>query len=120
MESEKVPFKDVKLIHVEFAEARWTSWDEYLQMIGQPKRGTRHGLHYTNYVQATQAALDGQGLMLGWRSITETMEKEGRLIPMYGKAVPSKDSFVLVRKYGSRRSKSVDLLATWLLKIAKC
>ncbi|CDX38075.1 LysR substrate binding domain protein [Mesorhizobium plurifarium] len=114
-----IPFDNVTLIHVEFNDSRWTSWDEYLQMTQRPKRGIRNSLHFTNYVQAAQAALDGRGLMLGWRSITYDMEREGRLVPMYGDAVAAKDSFVLVRKFDSR-NKSVELLAGWLIEKAKC
>ena len=108
------PFEDVPLIHVEFSDSRWTTWDEYLQMAGRPRRGIRSGLHFTNYVQAAQAALDGRGLMLGWRSISYDMEREGRLVPMLGETLAANDGFVLVRKFGPR-SKSVDLLAHWLL-----
>ena len=115
IQDENIPFEDVPLIHVEFSDSRWTSWDEYLQMAGRPKRGTRGGLHFTNYVQAAQAALDGRGLMLGWRSISYDMQREGRLVPIHGAAIQSNNSFTLVRRFGSR-SKSVDLLAAWLLE----
>ncbi len=57
----------------------WAGWHEYFR-----KRRMRHspltGETFDNYVQAVQAALDGRGLMLGWRSVTGRLEHEGSLV----------------------------------------
>ena len=65
------------LIHVRTVEARhWEGWTDYLVRRDLPKpRGPSH--IFDNYVQAVQAALDGRGLMLGWRSITDTLVADG-------------------------------------------
>jgi len=115
---ENLPLEDLTLIHVEYNDNRWTSWDEYLQRIGQPKRGSHHGLSFTNYVQATQATLAARGIMLGWRSIIHTLIKEGKLVPIFGPEIIARDSFFLIRKF-DRRSNTVDLLASYLLEKGK-
>ncbi|MCX2721231.1 LysR substrate-binding domain-containing protein [Roseibium salinum] len=65
------------LIHVRSPHAHhWASWPEYFaaRELGRP-----HGPMqvFDNYIQAVQAALDGRGVMLGWRSITESRVQDG-------------------------------------------
>jgi len=76
-----VPPDAVSLLHVRTAEASWVTWEDYFRAIGRPpvRRG---GQTFTNYVQTTQAALEGHGLMLGWRSIT------GELVPRASSSPP--------------------------------
>lgn len=70
------------LIHVRTREANdWPGWQEYLAAkgMGDPV-GPRQT--FDNYVQATQAALDGQGILLGWLSINAGMLSDSRLRAM--------------------------------------
>src|SRR3546814_10367351 len=67
------PLAAAPLIHVESRDARWTPGEVYLRKLGLARGTARSGsrdLRFTNYVQATQAAPAGRGVMLGWRSIT--------------------------------------------------
>lgn len=75
------------LIHVRGAgrDLR-TGWGEYLKRAGLG-RSKGVGQSFDNYVQAVQAALDGRGLMLGWRSITGALVADGTLTPWPGGAV---------------------------------
>ncbi len=67
------------LIHVRNPyNPHWTSWDEYLRKRALPHRRSV-GPNYNNYVQASQAALTGRGLMLGWKSITGASIDDGIL-----------------------------------------
>lgn len=56
----------------------WAGWSDYLRAndIARPKRAMQV---FDNYVQAVQAALNGHGVMLGWRSITSTLVTDGAL-----------------------------------------
>lgn len=67
------------LIHVRSPHNQhWAGWEDYLTAKGitRPRSG---GQSFNNYVQAMQAVIDGRGLMLGWRSITERAVNEGSL-----------------------------------------
>lgn len=75
------------LIDVRSAQSRhWAGWTDYLAATG---RGRPRGevQIFDNYVQAIQATLDGRGLALGWRSITEALVREGALMRWPGGAV---------------------------------
>jgi DNA-binding transcriptional LysR family regulator len=58
-----------RLIHVTVTDPDWLDWEQYFNRIGHDTRGLSGGLRFSNYVQAIQAALTGDGIMLGWRSV---------------------------------------------------
>lgn len=103
----------VALLHVRSAETSWVTWPDYLRATGQPVlRGT--GQTFTNYVQTTQAALDGMGMMLGWRSITGALVASGALVPAGGPVFRPPDAFYLVIR-NKRGGAATEVFARWLL-----
>ena len=108
----EVPPEAVSLLHVRSAEASWLGWPDYLRAIGRPAV-RREGQVFTNYVQATQAALEGHGMMLGWRSITGELQAAGQLLPAGLPAITPRDAFYLVtpRKRGRPPAEA---LSDWL------
>jgi len=68
------------LIHVRSPQnPGWVGWGDYFPAMGLMRRDLR-GAVFDNYVQAVQAATDGRGLMLGWRSITQALVDDGALV----------------------------------------
>ena len=101
------------LLHVNVEEAAWLSWRDYAQAQGLAElRGK--GRHFTNYVQATQAALAHQGVMLGWESITGELVREGRLIELSAPALTPDDAFYLVTAPRAAGHRAARQLAEWL------
>ncbi|MFC2967771.1 LysR substrate-binding domain-containing protein [Acidimangrovimonas pyrenivorans] len=74
--------REATLIHVRVPQSYgWAGWPEYLAARGHIRpRGQKQV--FDNYIQAVQAALDGRGVMLGWRSITAALVAEGRLVDL--------------------------------------
>ena len=108
-----VPPGAVALLHVKSAEASWTTWPEYLRATGQsPLQG--NGRTFTNYVQTTQAALDGLGMMLGWRSITGALVASGDLVAAGLPVFLPGDAFHLAVR-NKRGSEATETFALWLL-----
>lgn len=106
------------LLHVKSREASWLGWEDYLSLhaMGANKEV---GRHFTNYVQATQAALQGQGVILGWKSNTADLLKEGRLVTFGAPQYKPKEAFYLVQKASSRPRAAVKQIADWLISVAK-
>jgi LysR family glycine cleavage system transcriptional activator len=102
------------LIHVDVDDERWTPWPTYLKATGMPVGTNRRGLRFTNYVQATQAALDGRGVMLGWRSITGDLIREGRLVRVVHAPLVPSDAFYLVAAHRPRSAAACATVASWL------
>ena len=73
------PIWSAPLIHVRNPHTQhWAGWEVYLSAKGMPAP-KQAGHSFNNYVQAMQAAMDGRGLMLGWRSITAGAINDGTL-----------------------------------------
>lgn len=106
------------LIHVDVEDANWLSWRGYLRATGRAGSG-RPGLRFTNYVQATQAALGGQGVMLGWRSISGDLVKEGRLISLADQSHRPPEAFYLVAARRPRSEAASQAVAAWLIEAAE-
>lgn len=93
---------EVPLLHVRVAEASWLSWSRYLTWAGLPEPAGPDRT-FTNYVQATQAAMAGQGVLLGWESITSGLVTEGHLTPTgHPTMVPSDGYYLISRGEGGR------------------
>lgn len=102
----------VSLLHVRSAEASWLTWSDYLAATRQaPVRGG--GQVFTNYVQATQAALEGHGMMLGWHSITGALVAEGALVSAGLPALRPRDAFFLAMRH-KKTGEATERFALWL------
>ncbi|HEV7416261.1 LysR substrate-binding domain-containing protein [Tianweitania sediminis] len=102
------------LIHVDVDDESWTRWATYLRAIGQLPDNRRPGLRFTNYVQATQAALSHQGVMLGWRSITGDLVKQGRLVVLSEPHYRPGSAFFLVAAHRPTHQRASQTVAAWL------
>jgi DNA-binding transcriptional LysR family regulator len=111
-----VPPASVSLLHVRSAEPSWVTWPEYLRATGQPAVRTG-GQTFTNYVQTTQAALEGHGMMLGWRSITGALVASGTLVSAGLPVLAPRDAFHLVVR-SKRGGEASETFARWLLSHA--
>jgi len=108
-----VPPAAVSLLHVTSTEASWVTWADYLRSTGQP-RERRGGQTFTNYVQATQAALEGHGMMLGWRSITGALTASGQLVSAGLPRLATPNAYHLVAR-NKRGSQAAETFAGWLI-----
>lgn len=102
------------LIHVRSPAAHhWEGWPDYLQRKGMGRpRGTAQ--IFDNYIQAVQAALDGRGLMLGWRSITESLVQDGSLASWPDGDCDFGTAYFLTVTQGSAARLSVVAFRQWL------
>jgi DNA-binding transcriptional LysR family regulator len=107
------------LIHVDVEDERWLTWGHYLATTGASARQKTDGPRFTNYVQASQAALGGQGIMLGWHSITGDAVKDGHLVTIVDEPLIPTDSFFLVLSPSlSARAPQRQMFADWLIDSA--
>jgi LysR family transcriptional regulator, glycine cleavage system transcriptional activator len=90
--AEGIDLDRAPLLHVNADDTEWVTWPHYLQASGYDPNLTR-GRQFTNYVQATQAALDSQGIMLGWKSITGALVSEGKLVDFNGRPMAPQNSY---------------------------
>ncbi|WP_192843828.1 LysR substrate-binding domain-containing protein [Aureimonas sp. D3] len=106
-------FSRATLLDVERPDECWPQWQDYLHMAGH--RGTHCPVRtFDNYVQATQAAIAGMGIMLGWVSNSEDLLRDGRLVEYRDTPLIPEDAFFVVAPLDRRSKLSARLLADHL------
>jgi LysR family transcriptional regulator, glycine cleavage system transcriptional activator len=114
MAAEDMQLDRATLLHVNADDPAWIGWPTYLRSL-KLSEARAPGRRFTNYVQATQAALDGQGVMLGWKSITGDLVRDGRLVELDTAPLIPSDAFYLVSTAAIAERPSAKLLADRLL-----
>ena len=60
--------------------ARWLSWQDWFAHHGIRRDARRDDLTFDSYQLVLQAALQGQGVALGWTPLVDDMLADGRLV----------------------------------------
>lgn len=107
------------LIHVRAGgAAHWAGWSDYLAARGLPK-ATGTVQVFDNYIHAVQAALDGRGIMLGWKSITRRFVKDGAMIELENGQIDLNTSYFVTTARSSGHKQPVANFVSWLQTIAQ-
>lgn len=106
------------LLHVDSSETCWLTWPQYLAHIGMVRGDAALGRRFSNYVQATQAALAGQGVVLGWHSNAGDLIREGRLVPLCPTPYYPSEAFYLVAPHRQNTAASQHF-SDWLLSFTQ-
>jgi LysR family transcriptional regulator, glycine cleavage system transcriptional activator len=94
----------------------WTVWLETMQLPGLKPAGS---LRFSQYDQAIQAAIDGQGVALGTSPLVRQLIKQGRLIaPLAKKFESSRAYYLVIAPDAAERPEAKDF-ASWLMRQAK-
>jgi LysR family glycine cleavage system transcriptional activator len=112
--AESIGLNNAPLIHVRSPKTHhWAGWPDYFKHRGLG-RHSGSGQFFDNYVQAVQAALNGRGLVLGWRSITEAFVAEGALVSWPDGAVDLGTGYHATLSPAGARKSATQLFLTWL------
>ena len=70
------------LLHMDDRDPRWLDWPRWCQLAGlsAPPRSAR--FHYNNYPLLLNAAIEGNGLALGWHGLIGPLLEEGTLVAL--------------------------------------
>lgn len=94
-------------------EEGWLGWPEWMRAAGAPARPLRLN-RINSYSIAVEAALDGQGALLGWHSMVGGLLEAGRLARLTEAETASPGAYFLVRRADRPLSAEAQLLGTWL------
>lgn len=82
------------LIHLDGPE-RWFSWPSWMQAVGWPWRPGVEGLHVNTFTLAIEAAMAGQGVVLGWLGLVDGLLESGLLVPATSRVAASEAGYIL-------------------------
>jgi len=106
------------LIYVDVSDPSWPDWTTYFENLGVTSPSRSKGSHFSNYVQAVQATLAGEGIMLGWRSVVGDLVSSQQLVAAVDAPVKLTSGYhVLVSRQSKTKRTTIDFVA-WLRKIA--
>ena len=104
-----------RLIHLEEPFRPRPTWSDWFEALGVRYHDDGEGLRLNDYALALQAALEGQGVTLGWRHVTAGLVSSGLLVRVVPEAYDSGYGFYLAWPRSRRLSRNAERVRDWLL-----
>lgn len=106
------------LIYVQTTDPRWLGWDYYFDFFDVSNADQADGSYFSNYIQAVQATLSAEGIMLGWQSVIGDLVSNQQLVAAVDASIElSSGYYVLVSRQAKAKAILVDFVE-WLQKTA--
>jgi LysR family glycine cleavage system transcriptional activator len=107
------------LLHQEDPRASWLEWNLWLHAHGLRDLKPAGALHFSQYDQLVQAAVNGQGVALGRLPLLRRTLRDKQLVTPFRKSVASACGYYLVRSARSTGKRDVSEFESWLRQEAK-
>lgn len=107
---------ELPVLHLEERYNRrfdWWQWFRHVE-VDVPKRIP--GVISNDYSLILQAALDGQGVALGWHHIVGSLVDQGRLVRLAAEAATTADPFVILTRGQPSPESGAQALRRWLVE----
>jgi DNA-binding transcriptional LysR family regulator len=102
------------LITNDVDDPTWTGWTEWLAAFSVKAPKKTLGLRCSFYTEAIYAALNGQGIALGWKRLVEDLLVQKRLVRVTNAAVKTRNAYFVVVPKRQRHKQAASLFVTWL------
>ena len=96
-------------------DGKLPNWDSWLKSVGADHVDTSSGPRFNQPDHALQAAIDGAGVVLGWRRLAENDIAAGRLMQPFKLELPLDLAFYLVYPEAYENRPEVSTFREWLL-----
>lgn len=118
---ENGPFESVAalhradLIHVDPVDAHWYDWPRFFRELDATPTAPLGGKRFNNYVQAVQATVAGEGIMLGWIGVTGQIGADNSLVPAISESVDPKSGFYVCTAGDRTVRPAVSAFVDWVI-----
>ena len=92
------------------------NWNTWLQAAGARGVDASRGPRFSQPDLALQAAVDGAGVVLGWRYLAASDLAGGRLVQPFSLTLPLRSAFYLVYPEANEARRKIMAFREWLLK----
>lgn len=93
----------------------WLHWDYWLKAQGLEQRKPKGYLHFNQYDQVIQAAVEGHGVALGRLALLLPMLKDGRLVARMDQRLQVDDNGYWLMQAPGKQREEVAVFRDWLL-----
>ncbi len=104
-----------RLIHLEEPHRPAANWKDWLRSAGVNAAVANRGLLINDYVLVIQAVMEGQGIGLGWRHLTERLVSSGLLVQVTGHVMRPDAGFHVAWPRNRELSDSARKVRDWLV-----
>lgn len=102
------------LISYDTEDPSWTGWDEWLAAFSMTPPKRLSGMRCSFYTEAIYAALNGQGIVLGWRRLVQNLLDQKALVRVTGQSIATRNGYFVVAPPRSARNERVREFVAWL------
>ncbi|NVK39892.1 MAG: LysR family transcriptional regulator [Oceanospirillaceae bacterium] len=108
------------LLQLEAAyDAKWFNWSRLFALLGIDARPREPALVFNNYTLLLQAAIAGQGAVIGWLPMVDSMLESGLLVPVIPQRTSSDCGYYLVLPATKSILPIVQQFSDWLINESK-
>lgn len=90
-------------------------WEPWLKLMGLPGVRMAHTIHYTRYVEAVEAAVAGQGIVIGRLPLLADLVRQKKLVAPFRTPAASRRGYFLALAPRSQHNADARAFADWLL-----
>jgi DNA-binding transcriptional LysR family regulator len=103
-----------RLIHLDEPFRQRPNWADYFHAMAVPNRSGDAGLHLNDYALVISAALEGQGIALGWRHQTDHLVARGLLVHPIERPWITGLAFHVVWPHGAQLAPEAEIVRDWI------
>ncbi len=103
------------LIHLEERYTSRLDWRRLFDNFGMNYRNSNADETFNDYSIVLQAAIEGQGVALGWKHLVNPLIAQGRLVAPLDIEIKTEHPFYILTPKDKMNNNSIQLLRDWLL-----
>lgn len=120
MTSDTADLLKLPLIAADTVNLSWLTWRTWAQGVGRGPEialaSNRSGLRFNHYVDTIQAAVNGEGVALGWLTLLKGHLDEGRLVRLGSDCVTTEERYHLLAPTGRPSTEATSMFIDWVVE----
>lgn len=102
------------LISYDSPDPNWMGWDEWLAAFSIQAPRRKLGMRCSFYMEAIYAAVNGQGIALGWNRLVENLLDQKTLVRLTDQSIMTRNGYFVVVPARSAKSARATQFIEWL------
>jgi DNA-binding transcriptional LysR family regulator len=104
------------LIGLEWQDPAWLAWPRWAAMAGLGQLSIRSELRFNHYTDAIYAAMNGAGIVLGWRRLIAGLLADRRLVRFGAAVAIPAERYHVLRPNQRKPTRAAEQFGTWLMR----
>lgn len=102
------------LIASDWIDPSWPSWTDWAEAAGLGRLKLRPALRFTHYIDTIHAAINGEGVAMGWDNLLSVPLSDGRLVRLGTLCVVPQEGYSVVVRDDHRLSPQAERVIRWI------